>query len=209
MPITTPSRPEGLTDFLEVRERLLAIAHHIAGGYADADDIVQEAWLRWQHTDRNVVVNPRGFLARTTSRLSISAIRSSRRRPALPAGAWLDAVPEPDADPAWIAERADELRIAVRMLAVLLTPREQVTYVLREAFGWSYRQIGDALGLTEPHTRQLARRARLRLAAGITPPADPAPAAAQLDLLSCFLEASRTGDPSALIALAGEESSCR
>ncbi|MCM4082292.1 sigma-70 family RNA polymerase sigma factor [Paractinoplanes hotanensis] len=206
MPIATPHRPEGLADFLEARERLLAIAHHIAAGYADADDIVQEAWLRWQHTDRSVVVNPRAFLSRTTSRLSISAIRTARRRASVSAVTWLDTVPAPDADPARIAEQADDLRSAIRLLTRLLAPREQVAYILREAFGWPYRQIGDALGLNEVHARQLACRARVRLSTGAraTAPvaATPAP---QPALLGSFLEAVRTGDPAALIALTEQD----
>ncbi|WP_035863132.1 sigma-70 family RNA polymerase sigma factor, partial [Cryptosporangium arvum] len=191
----------GLGEFLDVRDRLLAIAHHVAGGIAEADDIVQDAWMRWQRTDRSVVVDPSAFLCRTTARLSVSAIRSARRRPAIPAGSWLERVEGPDADPARTAEQADDLRSVVRLLTDVLLPRERVIYLLREAFGWPYHQIGSALGLSETNARQLARRARLRLSVSERTRAPAAPGA-HLVLLSAFLRASRTGDAAALVALA-------
>ncbi|MBY8870560.1 hypothetical protein K7640_01735 [Micromonospora sp. PLK6-60] len=203
MPIDTPVRPDGLTEFLAARSRLLAIAQHIAGRHADAEDIVQDAWLRWQRVDRRVVDNPPAFLSLTTSRLSISAIRSARRRPSLPAGDWLENLPVPDEDPAGLAERADDVRAAIALLARVLTPLEQVAYLLREAFGWPYRQIGAALDRTDVYARQLAHRARSRLAAargGTVPPRTPDQGP---PLLNAFLLASRTGDMTALVALAG------
>ncbi|SCG77428.1 sigma-70 family RNA polymerase sigma factor [Micromonospora humi] len=203
MPLATPVRPDGLADFLEVRERLLAIAHRIAGRHVDAEDIVQEAWLRWQRVDRSLVNSPPAFLSLTTSRLAISAIRSARYRSSVAPGDWLENVPARGDGPARLAERADDVRAAIEVVATVLTPCEQVTYLLREAFGLPYRQIGAALGRTEPHARQLAYRARLRLAAprGSTP--STGTPAHRARLLSAFVAAARTGDTAALVALAG------
>lgn len=199
---TAARRPDSLADFLGARDRLLAIAQHIAGGFTDADDIVQDVWLLWQRADRSHIADPRAFLSRTTSHLSISTIRSARRRPTVAAGSWLEMLAETDADPARVTERADDLRVAMRMLTARLTPREQAVYVLREAFGWRYRRIAAGLGITEAHARQITRRARVRLAAtGTTAQTTPA---AQLRLLAAFQQTARTGEATALLALAGE-----
>jgi RNA polymerase sigma-70 factor (ECF subfamily) len=206
MPIETAALgPDSLIDFLNARDRLLSIAQHIAGGFTDADDIVQDVWLLWQRTDRSDVVNPRAFLSRTTSHLSISTIRSARRRPTIPAGSWLEGLGETDTDPARIAERADDLLVAIELLAVRLTPREQVVFVLREAFGWRYQRIAAGLGLTEAHTRQLSRRARIRLTTVPDNPVSTTSPTARQRLLGAFQDAAWTGDPAALLNLAGAD----
>ncbi|BCJ61782.1 sigma-70 family RNA polymerase sigma factor [Micromonospora endophytica] len=201
MSTETPVRSDGLPEFLAARARLLAIAQHIAGRHADAEDIVQDAWLRWQRVDRSIVDNPPAFLSLTTCRLSISAIRSARRRPSVPAGDWLENLPVPDEDPARLAERAEDVRTAVALLASLLTPLEQVAYLLREAFGWPYRQIGTALDRTDGYARQLTYRARSRLAAARDCAVPPRTPDQRSKLLTAFLHASRTGDMTALVAL--------
>ncbi|GAA0222164.1 sigma factor-like helix-turn-helix DNA-binding protein [Cryptosporangium japonicum] len=192
----------GLGEFLAVRDRLLAIARHVAGGLADPDDIVQDAWMCWQRADRAVVVDPSAFLCRTTARLSVSAVRSRLRRPVVPAGPWLERLAGPEVDPARLAEQSDAVRAVIRLLTDVLAPRDQVIYLLREAFGWPYHQIASAVGLSETNTRQHARRARLRLAATPGTNRPPTAAATHRELLSAFLDASRTGDHAALVGLA-------
>jgi RNA polymerase sigma factor (sigma-70 family) len=192
-------RPAHLDDFLELRDRLLHTARRIVGGESEAEDVVQDAWLRWDHTDRSVVRNVPAFLTSTTTRLSINAIQTAYVRHRSSPGEWPVERPDRGSDPAVQIERTEDLRAALVVLAERLTPRECAAFVLREAFGFPHRQIGEALGLTEANTRQLVRRARTRLADGR---AKPTPSADQLRLLAAFLEVNRTGDPAALAALA-------
>jgi len=192
-------RPAHLDDFLELRDRLLHTARRIVGGESEAEDVVQDAWLRWDHTDRSVIRNVPAFLTSTTTRLSINAIQTAYVRHRSSPGEWPVERPDRGSDPAVQIERTEDLRAALVVLAERLTPRECAAFVLREAFGFPHRQIGEALGLTEANTRQLVRRARTRLADGR---AKPAPSADRLRLLAAFLEVNRTGDPAALAALA-------
>ncbi|MCY1139262.1 sigma-70 family RNA polymerase sigma factor [Actinoplanes sp. Pm04-4] len=185
-----------LADFLQVRDRLLRIATRIAG--AEAEDVVQDAWLRWQRVDHNTVLDPPAYLSRTTVHLSLNRAQH-RPAPALPTAAR-------PADPADQVTAADELRSALALLVARLEPRSRVAYTLREAFELPYRQIGDLLGITEPHTRQLVGRARRRLAAG---PDHPVPRDEHRALLAAFQHTARTGDPAALAGLARSPESAR
>jgi len=194
----TPDPHDGLTDFLAARNVLLRIARRIVTA-ADAEDIVQDTWLRWHGTDRTVVHNPPAFLSRTTTRLSLTMTQTAYARYQTSAGLLPGDLAQPGADPAELAENADQLSTAMAMLVARLDPRERVAYLLREAFGLPYRDIGELLGITEPHARQLLRRARARLAAG---PDRPVPAAEQRHLVAEFLDAARNGDPAALTGLA-------
>jgi RNA polymerase sigma factor (sigma-70 family) len=190
-----------LTEFLDVRDRLIRTARRIVGHETDAEDIVQDAWLRWSQTDRGVVRNPPAFLTRTTTLLAINAIQTAHVRPrGLVAAGSLDR-PDRGDDPSVTVERAEELRAAVRLLVERLTARERCAYVLREAFGYPHRRIGELLGLTEANTRQLIRRARTRLRVDQGRTASPAEL---LALLGAFLEVARTGDPAALADTARE-----
>lgn len=194
-----PDRHDALADFLEARAMLLRIACRIVTTTFDAEDVVQDTWLRWNGTDRTVVRNARAFLACTTQRLSITRTQSAYARHQIPAGLTVDNPMQPGADPAQIAEDTDELRAAMAVLVVRLDPRDRVAYLLREAFALPYRTVGELLGLTEAHTRQLLRRARARLASG---PDRPVPPAEKSHLLAVFLDAARDGDPAALADLA-------
>ncbi|NMO51626.1 RNA polymerase subunit sigma-24 [Actinoplanes sp. TBRC 11911] len=196
MPATDTT--DGLTDFLAVRDRLLRIAAHIVGGASEAEDVVQDAWLRWNRTDRSVVRDAPAFLSLTTARLSVGVVQSARVRHRDAAELPTDR-PEPDADPAIAVERGDGLRHAVVRLVQRLSPRERAAYVLREAFGYSHREIGDLLGLTESNARQLVRRARVRVDADAIRPAS---SAAEGRLLGAFLQLASTGNPRALAEVA-------
>jgi RNA polymerase sigma-70 factor, ECF subfamily len=148
------------TEFLDVRDRMLRIARRITAGRTDADDVVQEAWLRWNRTDRATIRDVPAFLCHTTTNLAINAIQSAhvRHRGALPPAERAGGL-----DPATVVERADDVRTAMRILDERLTPRERRAFVMREAYGYPHRQIGDALGMTEANTRQMLRRARAKL----------------------------------------------
>jgi RNA polymerase sigma-70 factor (ECF subfamily) len=115
--------------------------------------------------DRSVIDNVPGFLCRTTARLSINAIQTAYARHQSSTGLWPVERPDLADDPAVQSARAEEFRHAVRLLVERLTPRERSAYVLREAFDYPHRQIGELLGLTEANARQLIRRARARVAA--------------------------------------------
>jgi RNA polymerase sigma-70 factor (ECF subfamily) len=193
--------PEHLSDFLDVRDRLLRIAQRVIGRETGAEDIVQDAWLRWHRTDRSTVRNVPAFLCRTTTLLAINATQTAHVRHQSATGPWPVERPDPGDGPATIVERAEEVRSAMLLLVERLTPRERCAYVLREAFAYPHRDIGDVLGMTEANVRQLVRRARMRLSADGGRPASPVE---QLRLLGAFLEVARTGNPAALANLARE-----
>ena len=175
----TPESPvvredEGALDaFLSVRSRLFGIAYRMLGSATEAEDVVQEAWVRWQGTDRSVVRNPAAFLTTTVTRLAINAATSARARRETYVGPWLPEPVDTSDDPALGAERAEALEIATLVLLERLAPVERAVYVLREAFDYPYRRVAEILGLTEANARQLARRARERPGARPAVPVDP------------------------------------
>jgi RNA polymerase sigma-70 factor (TIGR02957 family) len=186
---------EAATIFTGVRPRLFGIAYRMLGSVSEAEDLVQDVWLRWQVTDRSVVHNPGAFLATTTTRLAINELKSARARRETYIGPWLPEPIDTSADPFLGAERGEALELAVLMLMEKLTPHERAAYVLREAFDYPYAQVADILQSTEPAVRQLVSRARKHVAGERK---IPVPQTAQRELLATFLEAARTGDLEAL-----------
>ncbi|MDR7276732.1 RNA polymerase sigma factor SigJ [Catenuloplanes atrovinosus] len=190
--------PDPLTAFLGTRDRLFGIGYRMLGSAAEAEDLVQETWVRWQRTDHRTVRDPVGFLVTTITRLAINEVTSARARRETYPGPWL---PEPvatGADPALGAERAEALDLAVLMLLERLGARERAAYVLREAFDYPYRRIAEILEVTEANARQLVTRARAHLTAHRRTPADPA---THRRLLEAFLAAARDGDVHGLESL--------
>jgi len=185
-------------DFGGVRPRLFGIAYRMLGSAAEAEDIVQDVWVRWQRYDRALVENPPAFLATMTTRLSINVLQSARSRHETYIGPWLPEPVDTSADPQLGAERGEALQFAVLILLEKLTPTERAAYVLREAFDYSYRMIADVVQLSEPAVRQLVSRARKHLAAERRTPAS---APEQRRLLSAFLAAAQSGDLSELEGL--------
>lgn len=181
--------------FLPLRQRLFGIAYRMLGSAAEAEDVVQEAWIRWQGTDRQVVRDPAAFLATTTTRLAINAAQSARSRRETYVGPWLPEPIDTNADPRLGAERDEALQLAVLLLLERLPPLERAAYVLREAFDYSYAQIADILQVTEANARQLGSRARKHLAAERHAEVG---ADAQRRLLTAFLAAAQKGDVGAL-----------
>lgn len=151
--------------FETLRPKLLRIAGRVLGPTAEADDVVQEAWVRWQGTDRGTVRDAEPFLVTVTKRLALNVAQSARVRHEAPMPAWLpEAVADAGADdPVLRAERGEVVALGLRLLAERLTPAERAAYVLREAFGYPYREIGRVLGLREANARQIVTRARGRL----------------------------------------------
>jgi RNA polymerase sigma-70 factor (ECF subfamily) len=181
--------------FGELRPRLFGIAYRMLGTAADAEDVVQDAWLRWQAYDRSTVREPPAFLATTTTRLAINAAQSARARHESYVGPWLPEPVDTSADPALGAERGEALELAILVLLERLSPTERAAYVLREAFDYPYEQIAEILATTPANVRQLVSRARRHVAAERPRPVD---AREQRRLLAGFLEAARTGDLDAL-----------
>jgi RNA polymerase sigma-70 factor (ECF subfamily) len=163
----------------------------VLGSSAEAEDVLQEAWLRWQHTDRGAVREPKAFLATVTARLAINLAQSARVRRESYTGPWLPEPIDTRADPQLGAERAEALDLAVLFLLERLNPVERAAYVLREAFDYPYRQIADMLETSETNTRQLVSRARKRISSERRKPVD---ATEHRRLMEVFLTAAQTGD---------------
>lgn len=177
--------------FTQVRPRLFGIAYRMLGSALDADDLLQDVWLRWQDYDHTKVTNPAAFLATITTRLAINATRTARVRHETYIGPWLPEPVDTSADPQLGAERDAALELAVLLLMEKLPPTERAAYVLREAFDYPYAQIAEIVQVSEVAARQLVSRARKHLADGRR---TPAPAADQRRLLTAFVAAAKSGD---------------
>jgi RNA polymerase sigma-70 factor, ECF subfamily len=177
--------------FEAVRPRLFGIAYRTLESPADAEDVVQDAWIRWQGTDRNTVRDAAAFLATTTKRLALNVAQSARARRETFIDPWHPEPVDAQADPMHGAEQREALELALRMLMEKLSPSERAAYVLREAFDYPYRRISDVLATSEANARQLVTRARLHLASG---PRRQVSAAEQQRLIDAFVDAAQTGD---------------
>ncbi|QEW03484.1 RNA polymerase sigma-70 factor [Microbacterium lushaniae] len=188
--------------FAAERRRLFGIAYRMLGSVADAEDILQEVWLRWERTDRGVVREPAAFLTTVTTRLCINEMQSARARRETYIGPWLPEPVNTEDDPALGAERGEALQFAVLLLLENLTPTERAAYVLREALDYPYDKIAEIVRSNVTSARQLVSRARRHLAEGRR---IPAPAPDQRRLLEAFLTAARGGDVAALEKLFTED----
>ncbi len=193
---------DALAVFEGVRGRLFGIAYRMLGSASEAEDIVQDTWLRWQGTDRSIVQDPPAFLATATTRLAINALQSARARRETYVGPWLPEPVDTSNDPTLGAERAEALGFAVLVMLERLTPTERAAYVLREAFGYSYDQIHEIVQVSEPAARQLVSRARKHLAGERRHAVSHQE---QRRLLTAFLKAARTGDLGGLERLFAED----
>ena len=173
------------------RTRLFGIAYRILDNSVDAEDVVQDTWIRWQTTDRTKVRDAPAFLATATRRLAINATQSARARHETDIGPWLSDPADTGADPALDVERAEALGLAVLRLLERLSCTERAAYVLREAFEYPYKRIAHVLAVSEENARQLVTRARGRLSSDrrtmIT-------AGEQRQLFDALVAAAQTGD---------------
>jgi RNA polymerase sigma-70 factor (TIGR02957 family) len=188
----------GLSAFSSARARLFGIAYRMLGSVAEAEDIVQDVWLRWQGTNRSVVENPAAFLATTTTRLCINVGQSAHARRETYVGPWLPEPVDTEADPSLGAERSQALSLAVLVLLEKLSPIERAAYILREAFDYEYLQIAEILQKEEANVRQLVSRARKHVAEGQR---EPVSAEEHRRLLGAFIDAAQKGDMAALESL--------
>ncbi|MFG1685593.1 sigma-70 family RNA polymerase sigma factor [Nonomuraea sp. NPDC049269] len=185
-------------DFENLRSRLFGIAYQLLGRAADAEDVVQDVWVRWQGADRARVQNRVAFLVTITTRLALNAATSARARREVSVGGWPPKRDLASLDPVLEAERGEGVELAVQLLMERLSPVERAVYVLREAFDYPFREIAEVLELSEANARQLARRARKHLAERPRNPVDPAE---RDGLFDAFLGAARAGDMARLIDL--------
>ena len=177
--------------FLGFRDRLYGIAFRILNDGAAAEDVLQDAWLRWQTCDRSVVLDPLAFLTTTTKRLCINTLQSARARHETHAASWLPDPMDLDADPQRRIEEAEALELAALTLLERLSPPERAAYVLREAFDYSYAEIAGIVEVTQANARQLVSRARKRLAAERR---DEPTGAEQKRLVVALTVATQSGD---------------
>jgi len=188
--------------FLGSRSRLFGIAYRILGTVAEAEDVVQETWLRWQTADRSAVLEPVAYLVSVTTRLAINILQSAQYRRETYIGPWLPEPVDTSSDPTLGAERVEALQLAVMLLLEKLPPVERAAYVLREAFEYSHRQIAEVLDMTETNVRQIVTRARKHIASERRAPARKAE---HERLLRAFITAAQQGELSGLERLLGSD----
>ncbi|GAA1126455.1 RNA polymerase sigma-70 factor [Kribbella jejuensis] len=165
-----------MDDFERLRGRLFGIAYRMTGTATDAEEILQDAWLRWQDVDRATVRDPDAYLARIVTNLAIKQLTSARARRETYVGQWL---PEPvltgqfDAlGPLEVVAERESVSFALLLMLERLSPAERAAYVLHEAFAYGYREVAELIGTSEANARQLASRAGKKLA-GDKPAAEP------------------------------------
>jgi RNA polymerase sigma-70 factor, ECF subfamily len=195
--------------FEAYRQRLLGLAYRMLGSVAEAEDAVQETYLRWHAADRVTVADPRAFLMTTTTRICLDTLRSARVRREEYIGPWL---PEPVLDTAALSpdthtELAEDLSVALLLTLDRLSPLERAAFLLHDVFDCSFGEIAGALGRTETACRQLAARARAHVRAarpqgaasprGLSGP----PNTRHERLVSAFVSATRSGDLDGLMRL--------
>jgi len=193
--LETIEQDDGLSTFASVRPRRFGIAYRMLKSAAEAEDIVQDVWLRWQSTNRSVIESPPAFLATTATRLCINLAQSARTRRETYFGTWLPEPVDVSNDPGLDAERGQALKSAIIVLLEKLSPTERAAYVLREAFDYPYCQIADILKMEEANARQLVSRARKHISDGRCMPVSKSE---QQRFLDAFIGAAQKGD---LIAL--------
>jgi RNA polymerase sigma-70 factor (ECF subfamily) len=180
-------------EFQELRPLLFAIAYRILGSVAEAEDAVQETWLRYESSPTQPT-STKAFLSAVVTRISIDVLRSARVRRETYVGPWFPEplLTDPYEDPARSAELADSLSMAALLLLERLSPLERAVFVLREVFGFGFPEIAAAVGRSEPACRQLAVRARRHMEAGR--PRFEADRREREELAARFFDALRNGD---------------
>jgi RNA polymerase sigma-70 factor (ECF subfamily) len=186
-------------EFDEHRKVLFGVAYRMLGTVADAEDMVQEAYLRWREAPHGEIDSPRAYLTTVVTRLCIDHLRSARVRRETYVGPWL---PEPvlaDALPDEPVAMAESLSMAFLVLLESLTPAERAALLLREVFDYEYAEIAEALGKTEANCRQLVRRARERISD--RRPRFSASPDEQSRIVEQFLAAVGTGDIAGMVGM--------
>ncbi|MFC8915547.1 RNA polymerase sigma-70 factor [Streptomyces sp. NPDC057116] len=183
--------------FVAHRNLLFTVAYEMLGSAADAEDVLQETWLRWVRVGLERVDDPRAYLVRITTRQSLNRLRAVKRRRESYVGQWL---PEPlltTPDVAEDVELAESMSMAMMLVLESLTPTERAVFVLREVFDVEYDEIAEAVGKSPGAVRQIAHRARRHV--GARRPRRTAPASEARAALESFRRAIETGNPQDLL----------
>ena len=197
-PLAHGDRPDLATEaFLVHRNLLFTVAYEMLGSAADAEDVLQETWLRWAGVDLGTVRDHRAYLVRIATRQALARLRTLGRRREFYVGSWL---PEPlltVPDVAEDVELADSVSMAMLLVLETLAPTERAVFVLREVFDLGYDEIAEAVDKSPAAVRQIAHRARAHVAArrprGVVSPAETR------DALDAFQRAAETGDLQSLL----------
>ncbi|MGW0245915.1 RNA polymerase sigma-70 factor [Nocardia goodfellowii] len=194
--------PEGLHEFLVHRPRLFALAYRMLGSAGEAEDAVQEAYLRWSGTERDTIRSAEAWLTTTVVNLCRTWLVSARARREVYVGPWL---PEPvptaggELGPLESAEEREQISLALLTTLERLNPVERAVFVLREGFGYAHREIADMLDLSEANSQQTYRRASQRVREGKA--RFEVSADQSRELIERFMKAARTGDLDQLKAM--------
>jgi RNA polymerase sigma-70 factor (ECF subfamily) len=181
------SRHDAATAFEPLRPKLIRVAYRMLGSVADAQDVVQEAFLRWLDADRDAVREPEPFLHRVVTRLCLDLLKSVRRRRETYIGPWL---PEPIVEVE--EDEVDEITLPLMMALERLSPLERATFLLHDVFGVGFEEIAETIGREPATCRQIARRARAHVRA--VHPRFQISTAHRSEIAAAFFTASRSGD---------------
>ncbi|MEV6135907.1 RNA polymerase sigma factor SigJ [Nocardia sp. NPDC051990] len=209
---TMSRRPESsnsaaVAEFERQRSRIFGLAYRMLGSATDAEDIVQDAFLRWHGTEPGMVQDPAAWLVKVTTNLCRNRLSSAAGRRERYVGPWLpEPVMTPDSalGPLEAVEQRDTVSLGFLVLAERLTPQERAVFVLREAFGYSHREVAEFLELSVTNCRQLHSRARRRIAAAGLP-REMVESSSAGALLERFLDAARGGDLTALARMLADD----
>ena len=192
-------------EFEAHRAHLLGLGYRMLGSMGEAEDAVQEAWLRFRRADRTVIREPRAFLSRIVGRLCLDALRRARARRETYVGPWLpDPVVEPEALAAGSdSEFAADLSAGLMLALERLSPLQRAAFLLHDVFDLGFDEVAATLGRSEEACRQLAARARAQLREAR--PRFDLPADGGMAILGAFQDASRSGDTARLAALLAED----
>jgi RNA polymerase sigma-70 factor (TIGR02957 family) len=197
-PFAGGGRMDSATEaFVAHRNLLFTVAYEMLGSAADAEDVLQETWLRWAGVDLGTIKDQRAYLVRITTRQALGRLRTLGRRKESYVGPWL---PEPLLTAPDVAEDvvlADSVSMAMLLVLETLAPAERAVFVLREVFDLGYDEIGEAVGKSPAAVRQIAHRARAHVAA--RRPRGVVSAAETRDALEAFQRAVETGDLQSLL----------
>lgn len=188
------------------RPLLFGIAYRMLGRVSEAEDMVQEVWLRWSKQDAAAVQSAKAWLVAATTRLCIDQLRSARRQREEYYGVWLPEplMAAPGLSPDGSAELSDSLTMAFMLMLESLGPDERAVFLLREVFDYEYAAVAAIVGKTEVNCRQIVRRAKAQLEAQPRTPTPPTPQAQRL--VEAFLAATSSGDVEGVLALLAEDS---
>ena len=194
-----------LATFSQYRGLLFSVAYRMLGSVADAEDMVQETFIRWQQAANDEIRSPRAFLVTVITRLSINQLQSARVRREEYVGEWLPEplVTGPESDPLGVLKVDESLSMAFLLLLERLTPMERAVFLLREVFEYEYEEIAKVLGQSEANCRQILSRAKQHV--GDIRRRFDASAREHDDLLKRFIQATRSGDMKGLVELLSSE----